>query len=145
MHDPDIGNLTMAAQLCQCNGEFCDSRCVVCFSPKWQAYACIKQLWQEHIRKHAPNDAPGPDGFVCGFHCDQWAVSDHCPIHRHDMTPEQAMERAIDWLEDNGIVLEPWQATAFRAIMLDQRVVHNGNVMLIPPGWYALPPIRQQP
>lgn len=100
--------------------------------------------------------APGPDGVVCGYHCDAWSVSDQCPIHssaaakcqqmdcielhkplshycathfkeQHGIeyaevvptyTDEQIVERVIDFTEELGMVLEPWQATTLRAILL---------------------------
>jgi hypothetical protein len=33
-------------------------------------------------------------------------------------SPEELVERAIDWMEEQGTPLLPWQAAAFRAIML---------------------------
>jgi hypothetical protein len=36
-------------------------------------------------------------------------------------SPEELVERAIDWMEEQGQALEPWQAQAFRAIMLSRR------------------------
>jgi len=38
--------------------------------------------------------------------------------HRQVVEDTDVVEQAIDLMEDHGMVLEPWQAAAFRAIML---------------------------
>jgi hypothetical protein len=52
-----------------------------------------------------------------------WQImgTEHLGVKATDATvlsDEEVVERAIDWLEDAGMTLLPWQAEAFRAIML---------------------------
>lgn len=124
----DINDLSNAFILCTCGGQVCSRQCQICSSPTWEHSPCIQQLWHEHGSKEAGKVAaqrfteamtlqgrgtPGPDGRV--------PLADVLRnVHLH-YTPttsdEKIVERAIDWMEDQGIVLQPWQATALRAIM----------------------------
>lgn len=56
-----------------------------------------------------------------------------------NLTLKEKVERTIDWMEEMGIPLLPWQATAFRAIML------NGEITLYPSRKYyqAMIPKRE--
>jgi hypothetical protein len=76
---------------------------------------------------HSRGSAPGPDGVVCGNGCDAWNIDPQCPQHGSDpvLTDEQIVERTIDFAEQLGMYMEPWQAAALRAILL-----HGGDVAI---------------
>lgn len=57
----------------------------------------------------------------CDNGCDAWSYADLCPVHgNQEMIWNAKIENMIDWMEDHDIALEPWQASAFRAIMRAQ-------------------------
>lgn len=93
MSAPDLTRLETAYSLCVC-GDVCTRACTVCFSVTYQYQACVKQLW-----------------YQANMSVDN--------IARVAVPPskEQLIEDCIDWLENNGMPLLPWQAAAFRAIM----------------------------
>lgn len=69
-----------------------------------------------HDRTRRPNppygehQAPGPDGVVCEKGCDAWSVDPVCPQHG-------TIEQFIDYLEDRGMTLQPWQAHVLRLVL----------------------------
>lgn len=70
-----------------------------------------------HYQALDSNGSPAP----CDKGCDAWSHDDLCPVHGDQVKIwNNKIEAMIDWMEDNGIPLEPWQASAFRAIMRAQ-------------------------
>lgn len=144
MSTPDINDLAVAYTLCCC-GDVCSRSCTICQSPTWAVQGCVKALYlnafgesRDPVRYRVGDrvpisdivrhvqavgvvtqastwEAPGPDGVVCGNHCDAWSIDDTCP--RHGSRPA---ERFIDMMEESGYPLQPWQAQAIRAIMARQ-------------------------
>jgi hypothetical protein len=132
MSYPDINDLSTAYTLCTCGTSVCSRACTVCQSPTWYTQGCVKALYlNETELPYRPGDtvalsdavryvsamdgdrvvatAPvNPDGTPAGIPEQQ----------RPADSPEELVERAIDWMEEQGTPLLPWQAAAFRAIML---------------------------
>lgn len=142
MSYPDIIELSNAFTLCTCSGTLCSTQCHVCYSPKWESYACVQQLWREHAASDA-GKAAGQRFNDMIEHSDEYKIGDHVSLaevmqripvkggrdpvrYEYDvLSDEQIVERAIDTIEQLGMVLEPWQATALRAILL-----HGGDVAI---------------
>ena len=49
-----------------------------------------------------------------------WQImgTEHLGGNAIHLSDEELTDRVIDWLEDNGMTLQPWQATALRAILI---------------------------
>lgn len=135
MSFPDITELSNAFVLCTCTGTLCSTQCHVCYSPTWESYACVQQLWREHGSSKAGkaaaqrfNDAvteqgrgaPGPGDAVPLGHILATRPIMGYVTPQHEPTPDDKIEQCIDWMEEQGMPLVPWQANAFRAIMKHQ-------------------------
>lgn len=107
-----ILDLTSALTLCTCRAS-CTLLCGVCMSPTFRDGPCIKRLWAKHMASDA--------GKIAAQRFNELIQAD-------------GIERAIDWLEEQGMPLEPWQATAFRAIMSHQTKLRDTGPN-IPPGY----------
>lgn len=105
MSIPDPHNIERAAQLCTCNGESCDRACTVCFSPTWEGFACVKRIHETMIGAASVPVSLPPNLDT--------RTNPQLPP-RNDVA-----ERCIDWLEEQGIPLEPWQAMMLRKLFPD--------------------------
>lgn len=128
MSYPDINELSTAFTLCTC-GSVCTRQCTVCYSTTWFKQPCVKRLWEQHTQSDAGKDAAKRfnDMLKAGDPVSLGEVMMHIPAHfdpiGHPMTDAQIVERTIDFAEELGMYLEPWQAAALRAILL-----HGGDV-----------------
>lgn len=146
MNNLDITELSTAFTLCMCSGVLCSRTCPICYSPRWVDGPCVQQLWREHASSDAGKAAAqafndtvrtevpfrgikvidglpyvvadgqklGIDGTLTPYITDRDADI---------LTDAEIVERIIDFTEQLGMYLEPWQATALRAILL-----HGGDV-----------------
>jgi hypothetical protein len=78
----------------------------VCSSTSWDKGDCVKQLWAQHAHG---NKVPLADTLPNATH---YGITQGKPYDA------EIVEQAIDWMEAQGMALLPWQAQAFRAIML---------------------------
>lgn len=129
MSYPDITELSNAFTLCTCNGTLCSTQCRVCYSPQWVNHACVQQLWHMHassdagkaaaqrfkdmIEKDKTQYKPKPGDVV------RLPVMERLR-HTEPLPDDDKIEQCIDWMEEQGMPLQPWQANAFRAIMKHQ-------------------------
>jgi hypothetical protein len=147
MSFPDINDLSTAYTLCICPEQGCNRQCSVCNSPTWRDNGCVRAQFDalpykptdtaalsDVVRNVSAMDgdrvvatAPvNPDGTATFTLEDIGKMSAHMvgtpagiPTQtRPADSPEELIERAIDWMEEQGTPLLPWQAAAFRAIML---------------------------
>ena len=103
MSVPDPHNIERAAELCICNGDFCNRDCTVCFSPTWEGFACVKHLHATMI---------GAGNVPVSLPPNLRSLPNPKLPPRNDVA-----ERCIDWLEEQGIPLEPWQAQMLRTML----------------------------
>jgi hypothetical protein len=118
----DITELSNAYVLCTCSA-VCTRACLICSSVTWEKGPCVKQLWVWHGNAEAEHAAT--QRFRNSMSV---PVADIPPLRESLSDEEKRVEQMIDWMEDNGIPLQPWQAMAFRAIMLEQgkrRIIVN--------------------
>lgn len=70
---------------------------------------------QPHYQALDSHGSPAP----CDKGCDAWSHDELCPVHGDQLKVRaQRIEDMIDWMEDHDMALEPWQANAFRAILM---------------------------
>lgn len=134
MSFPDITELSNAFVLCTC-GQVCTRQCAVCSSPTWEHGACVRQLWAEHASSKAGKAAAqrfndmiekGDEPvYKPGDRVSLAEVMQRMPIRgyvapQQEPTDDDKIEQCIDWMEEQGMPLVPWQANAFRAIMKHQ-------------------------
>lgn len=131
----DITELSTAFTLCMCSDTVCSRTCPICYSPRWVEGPCVQQLWREHassdagkraaqafndmVKKYKPGDIVTMPTLVRG---EPGPPSEPDPPV---LTDAEIVERTIDFTEQLGMYLEPWQATALRAILL-----HGGDVAI---------------
>lgn len=138
-----IDDLTKAYPLCTC-GSVCSRSCVVCASVTYAKGPCVQQLWREHTASDEGkaaaqrfNDMQDKEftgiktinglpyvitnGWKMGIDGQVTSYEPNPPV----LTDAEIVERTIDFTEQLGMYLEPWQATALRAILL-----HGGDVAI---------------
>lgn len=114
MSYPDLTELSNAYTLCTCS-IVCSRACTVCASTTWEKGPCVKQLWAEHETERLRRSMPGPTPRVT------WKGGKEPDV----LSDAEIVERTIDFVEQLGMYMEPWQAAALRAILL-----HGGDVEL---------------
>jgi hypothetical protein len=141
MSFPDINDLSTAYTLCICPEQACNRQCSVCQSPTWREQGCVRAQFDalpykptryvsamdgDRVVATAPVNPDGTATFTLEDMGRMAAVGTPAGVPKQQRpadSPEELIERAIDWLEEQGTPLLPWQAAAFRAIML-----HDGKV-----------------
>jgi hypothetical protein len=138
----NIIKLINAYAICTC-GAVCSRNCTVCSSTTWSKGPCVQQLWRQHIESAVGREAAerfnemmqSDDKFTAttmqiGQPVPLGEVMARIPYSRDPITAdppvlsdEQIVERTIDFAEQLGMYMEPWQAAALRAILL-----HGGDV-----------------
>jgi pyruvate-formate lyase-activating enzyme len=140
MSFPDINDLSTAFTLCICPEQGCNRQCSVCQSPTWREQGCVRVQFEElpyrptryvsamdgdRVVATAPVNPDGTATFTLADMGRMAAFGTPAGVPKQQRpadSPEELVERAIDWMEEQGTPLLPWQAVAFRAIML-----HDGK------------------
>lgn len=61
------------------------------------------------------------------------------------LSDDEVVENMIDWLENAGFQLLPWQANALRAILLREHIITpDGHRIPIPAGYTKAPPVQRR-
>lgn len=137
-----MSELSRAYVMCTC-GDVCVRSCVVCSSVTWEKGPCVKQLAKGYATQRFnatvlvsgqmalclnENLYPCDEGCVCG-------VTDQAKPTR-----EELVEQCIDWLEEAGMPLQPWQAVVLRQTLLNEHVITAGGYRVaIPTGYEYWP------
>lgn len=120
---PTFDQLRAANDLCTC-GSFCMRSCTVCHSTTWQSHDCVKQLaLQVFPPSLLINVDPELSQRVAARNPGKFIAS--------PSVLSQRVEEAIDWMEEHNMPLQPWQATAFRAIMAARK--DGKDVVIVSP------------
>jgi hypothetical protein len=121
-----IHELSIAFGLCTCK-DHCLRSCTVCQSSTWSTRGCVKELWNWHINSDEGKAAAQrfndmianiPQGPLP----EVWIQQPDPPV----LTDAEIVEKTIDFAEQLGMYMEPWQAAALRAILL-----HGGDVAIV--------------
>lgn len=118
--------LTGALPLCTCPGNGpCNPQCPVCNSWAFAHGPCVRQLWAEHVNSDAGKLAAQRFNDM---------VANKPLTAKTPLTDDELAEQAIDWIEEQGLALQPWQATMLRAVLTGQAKLRNTGSNT-PPGW----------